>query len=444
MKTLFCFLTLALASAGANSASATASTSIAERVTRSKIAGIDVIAYPTSVKDVVTIVGSLPAGDVFAPPGNAAVPTLAGMMLDRGTTREDKFAIARRLEEVGAQIGFSVDTQMVGIQARCLKKDLPLVIGLIAEQLRMPAFAPEEFEKVRQQFVGSIRSSIEDTNFRAQDAFSRAVFPQGHPNRQPSSDEYLAAANGATLDEVKAFHKKHYGPAHMTLVLVGDLDVPRIKPEVNKAFAGWTGGVEAVRPATSAGPQAAARDEVVALAGKTSVSIVMGQGSGLRYKDPDTLALRVGTAILGSGFTGRLMSTVRDKEGLTYGIGAGVGGDTFTDGSWSIGATFAPQLLDKGIASTRRELGKWWTQGVTAKEVADRKESLIGGYQVGLATTAGLAGALLAAVQRGYDVTWLDEYPQAIAALTVEQVNAAIKKHLDPNKMVLVKAGTVK
>ena len=88
------------------------------------------------------------------------------------------------------------------------------------------------------------------------------------------------------------------------------------------------------------------------------MTVLLGQSDGLRYRDPDALALRVGSAVLGAGFTGRLMSTVRDQEGLTYGIGAGISGtsDIFADGAWRIIASFAPQLLEKGVASTKREL----------------------------------------------------------------------------------------
>ena len=95
-------------------------------------------------------------------------------------------------------------------------------------------------------------------------------------------------------------------------------------------------------------------------------------------------------AIFGSGFTSRLMSTVRDKEGLTYHIGASVADDTFNDGDWRINATFAPSLLDKGLASTQRELLRWSQDGVTAAELEARKNDLVGSFQVGLATTDGI------------------------------------------------------
>ena len=176
--------------------------------------------------------------------------------------------------------------------------------------------------------------------------------------------------------------------------------------------------------------------------GKTSVSVVWGQPSGLRYNDADYQALRLATAILGSGFTGRLMANVRDKEGLTYDARAGMGNDMFNDGDWRINATFAPALLDQGIASTQRQLKLWYDAGVSPVEVSARKSNVIGAFKVALTTTDGMAGALLAAVSRGYGATWLDEMPVRVTALTAEQVNAAIRKYLKPDSMVLVKAGT--
>lgn len=415
---------------------------IAARVVRTKVAGIDLIAYPTGVKEVVTFRGALPAGDAFAADGNAAIPTLVGMMLDKGTKGADKFAITEKLERVGATISFEVDTQMAEVNAKCLKKDVPLVVGLIAEQLRTPAFTSEEFEKVKKQFVGGLQRQLESTDYRAADAFTRAVFPVGHPNRQPAPEDLMAAAQNAKLEDAKAFHAKYYGPAHFTLVVVGDLDVPQLQREIGQSFAGWTGGADIIHPAKATSTDAP-KDQTVFMADKTSVTVVLGQATGLQYRDADALPLRVATAILGSGFTGRLMANVRDKEGLTYGIGSAVARDTFTDGDWHITATFGPALLEKGLASTKRQLTAWYEQGVTEDELTKRKGDLVGSFKVGLATTDGMAAALLNAVNRGYDVNWLDQYPKKVEALTTADLNGAIKRHLKPDALYLVKAGTV-
>jgi zinc protease len=124
-------------------------------------------------------------------------------------------------------------------------------------------------------------------------------------------------------------------------------------------------------------------------------------------------------------------------------VGANLGNDMFNDGDWRISATFAPGLLDKGIASTQRQLKLWYDAGATPAEISARKSNLIGEFKVNLATTGGMAGALLGAVNRGYDVGWLDEFPVRVNALSNEQVNAAIKKYLKPEAMVLIKAGTL-
>jgi zinc protease len=424
-------------------AAATTANKFAANAQRSKVAGIDVMAYPMGVKDVVTLRASLPAGRAVGAGGNPAVPTLTGMLLDQGTKTQDKFAIAEKLEAVGATIAFRVGIDVVDITARALKKDVPMVLGLIAEQLRTPAFSAEEFAKAKKQMVGGIQRNLENTNFRAADAFSRAAYPVGHPNRNVAPEELLAAIEAATLDEVLAFHKAHYGPTSMNLVAAGDVDVPALHSEIERGFGGWAGGQAPVRAAKPAAAVNGGVQDVV-MDGKTSVSVVLGQPSGLRSSDPDYQALRLATAILGSGFTGRLMANVRDIEGLTYGINASLSNDTFNDGDWRIGATFAPNLLDKGIASTQRQLKLWFDAGVTPAEVAARKSNEIGAFKVGLATTGGMAGVLLNAVNRGYDQNWLDEFPVKVNALSHEQVNSAIKKYLKPETMVMVKAGTFK
>lgn len=416
---------------------------VADQAVRTTIAGIDVIACKTGVKDVVTFRGSLPAGDSFAPDTNLAIATLTGGMLDKGTTSHDKFEIAHQLDSVGAGLSFSVGDTMVTFSGKCLRKDVPLVIQLLAEQLRSPAFSEEEFSKLKKQIAGHLQRALEQTGYRAGQAFASAIYPPDHPNYEPPTEAFLAALDTATIADLRAFHQSHYGPAELTLVAVGDVDIDGLKAEIEKAFAGWSGGVKRPDYPRDLAKIDAQREQTIFMADKPNVSVIFGQASRLRYTDPDALPLRIATTILGSGFTGRLMATVRDKEGLTYGIGAKVANDTFTNGDWRITANFAPNLLEQGLASTRRELKSWHEHGVTAAEVERTKTNLAGSFQVGLATTDGLASTILAAVHYGYPLTWIDEYPDRLNAVTLEQVNAAIKEHLQPDNFILIKAGTV-
>ena len=188
----------------------------------------------------------------------------------------------------------------------------------------------------------------------------------------------------------------------------------------------------------------AGAETIVSLPDKASVSVLIGQRDGLRAGDSDWLALQVATDVLGRGFTSRLVGNVRDREGLTYGITSRLSQDSYRPGAWFVQGTFAPSLLEKGLASTRREIQTWWKSGITADELAYRKTAIAGQFAVSLETTQGLAAELLQCVQRGFDIGWLDEFPTKVDALTLDEVNVAIKKHLDPANMVTIKAGTLK
>ncbi|MEO6741277.1 MAG: pitrilysin family protein, partial [Chthoniobacteraceae bacterium] len=329
----------------------------------------------------------------------------------------------------------------VEFEVKLLRKDVPLVVSLLGEQLRTPAFAAAELAKAKKQLIAEAQQTLEDTDEQAAIAFSQTIFPAGHPSRRAGIAELISAIEKTKLADLRDFHSTAYGPDGMHLAACGDFDPAIFKDEVMKAFAGWKGGHA---PKSADAPSAAGSEKTVQLPDKSSVSVVIGQPSGLRASDPDWLALNVATGILGHGFTSRLVGNVRDREGLTYGIGAKLAADAFRAGFWFTKATFAPVLLDRGLESTRRELQSWWEKGVTADELAYRKSAAAGQFTIALETSHGLAEQLLRCAERGLDVSWLDQFPAQVRALTVEQVNAAVKKHLDPKKMATVKAGTLR
>ena len=433
--------TPAAASAGPTAAgSAAAVTAGAKRRT---VAGLDLTTLRTSLSDVVILRGSLVAGDACNPPENSAIADLTAGLLDKGTRERDQFAIAELLEQGGATIGFRAGSHTLDFSAKCLRRDLGLVVGLLAEQLRFPRFDPAELAKLKQQLAGRYRQQLEDTDVRAAAAFARAIFPPGHPNRPPTDEKYLADLESATLDQIRAFHATYYGPAGGRLVVAGDVDDAVLARALGEGFAGWSGGRPA--PAAPRAPAlAAGRIETVAMPGKANVSFVLGQPSGLRYGDTDYLALEFGTAVLGSGFfSARLLDVIRTREGLTYGITAALHGDTHADGAWSIRTGFAPELLGKGDAAVRREFARFCNEGITAAELAAFQVTLAGSYQVTLATTEGLAGAVLSALERGREPSWVDDYVTRLRSLTLDEVNGAIRRHLHPERMVLIRAGSV-
>ncbi len=431
----------AMASAEKNLYAAAAPTAakIAPRIVRKKTAEIDLLVCPTGVKDVVTIKGLMPAYN----PTDPLLGEITAEMLERGTKKHDADTIAALLDKVGAQIEFGFDAGSVHFEAQCLKKDSGQVIDLLAEQLREPTFPEDEFEKLRKQKLAESQELRQSTDAQAAIAFRRAVFPAGHPQYRLSVEERIAALEKVSVADIKEFHEKYFGPDYATMVVVGDVEPAAIQSEVKSAFADWKGGVPLPEP-PAAKPLDAAKELTINVPGKESVNVIMGEPTGLRYADADFLPLSVGTNVLGTGFTGRLLSTVRDTEGLTYGIAAQLTGSGKLDQAWVVVATFAPSLLKQGLASTNREVTKWHRDGITEAELDYRKSALAGAHLVGLATSGGLADAILSTVRHGLELSWIDEYPKKVAALSLKQVNGTIRRYVDPDKFVVVRAGSFK
>lgn len=416
---------------------------IADNVKSSMVAGIKLLTAKTGVKDVITFTGSFAAGDVYSPESNSAIADLTGYMLDKGTEKNNKFALAEKLENLGAELSFSVGDHSLTFNGKCLTKDVDEVISLLAEQLRTPAFSQEEFDKLKLQRKGALQRMLEDTNSRAAEKADSMLFPVGHPNHGTSTLKLINDVEKVTLEEVVEFYSKYYGPKSMVFVLVGDLDNSQINKSVEKYFSGWKGGVD-YATVEKANQVTTGTTKIVEMEEKTSATLHIAQTTGIKRTDKDYLALSMGNSIFGmGGFSARLMSIVRDDEGLTYGIYSVLGDDTFTDGQFYISGTFSPDLLAKGYNSTMREFKRWVKDGVTAEELSAAKTRAIGSYKVGLSTTRGLAGSLLSITQRGYEPSYMDEYPTLIDNITLDEVNAAIKKYINPDKVITVVAGTV-
>lgn len=422
----------------------TSATSLAKKITDKRIHSIRVLTMKTSVKDVVTLRGSFFAGTVFAPKENKALADLTVAMLDQGTKKRDKFAIAAELEKIGATVSFTNTNETVEFTARCLKNDVPTVMAIIAEELREPLFDEKTFETVKKRRMALYRQNLENTDVRALETLSQKIFPEDHPNYAVTTEQMLRDIEKTTLEDVRAFYRQYYGPRSMTIVAVGDVDSKVVEHAVKTGFSGWKGGVTFKTPKAATPVKGSETPLIVNLQDKTSTTVMIGTVTGLRQDDKDYLPLYVGTYILGGNFSARLMMTVRDNEGLTYGIRAGTRGQTFCDGMWLVNAYFGTQLVDKGIESTHRQIHLWLSDGITDDELAAKKTTITGSYKVGLSTTGRMAEQILNIAMRNAPLSYLDEYPKEVNALTTSRVNQVIRKYIRKDNLITVVAGSVK
>ncbi|SFD49997.1 M16 family metallopeptidase [Flavobacterium phragmitis] len=409
---------------------------------REKVVGIDVVSVKTSAKDFVTVAASISLGNYASETKNNSIPSLTASMLSKGTTLNDKFKFSEKLQKLGVTLNVNASTFKINIGFKCLKKDLDQVVALLAEELRNPLFDAKEFENLKQQFIGNAQQSLNDPGERGDIALSQSIYPKNNPNYSLSVEENIENIKKATLDEVKAFHKKYFGTASMRLVIVGDTEGANLNASLKKSFKNWNGGVSEKLKFEEAS-KAASKTEVVTIPEKPSAELFIGQFTGLKRADADYIPFFIGNYTLGAGFAGRLMQTVRDNDGLTYNISSGIGGNIETGGYWYVNASFNPNLFQKGLDATMVQVDKWVKDGITATELENKKTNLIGSFKVGMSTTNGMARTILSFMERGLEPNYIDQYPKDIEKATLQQVNDAIKKYVKLDKMIIIKSGSL-
>ncbi|MDT0630606.1 pitrilysin family protein [Rubrivirga sp. S365] len=415
---------------------------LASRVHDTAAGPARLLLLPTGVRDVVSFRGSFESGpDLGA--ADDLVQSLMTQALDKGTRRRGRFEIAEDLEGRGAQVAFYSDGLRVGFSGRALRDDLAHVLGVVAEELREPALSDDEVEKAVRRATASVRRSRESTGTQASGTLARRLFGPAHPDYVLDPDDEMARLEALRPDDVRAYHAAHVGSTGLTLAVVGDLDVAAAEAAAGAAFDDWARTASAPTFEDTARPAQPGRTDVE-MADRRNLDVRLGHAVALRRDDPDFLATYAGVFALGGNFSGRLMQTVRDEQGLTYGVSASLGSvSTRHDGRVYVAVTLSQENLDRGIAATRAEVEGFVADGLTEEALAQTRTTLAGQHVVSLATTGGVAARLLVNAERGFDVDYLDRYPTLVSALTVGEVDAAVRRHLRPSDLHVVVAGTL-
>ena len=434
----------AAAPAAPRAAGRRAAGSFAERTTRRVLSnGIVVDVVENHSVPTVAIRGIAFAGDVTAPAGKPALPALTAKMLQRGTKSRTKEQIGKLLDDVGATRSYSSALTETWISANGMARDLPLLLDVLADELKNPAFSAEELAKAKKELENDYLRADDNTSARAMERLAQLVYRETHPYHAAGRAKLVASATAATADDLRAFHAARYSGAGLIIAIVGDVDTAKTLALVEKHLGGIPKGerVSFAELARTA-PAEKAVHEAVTMPGKANMNIVMGTASGLRRNDPDYEAALIANAALGqNSLSSRIGRRVRDTEGLSYNLFSRFGNSDALDGMWFVNVNVAPQNLAKALRSTREEIEKFGREGVTDAEVDVQKSFFAGNYQVGLGSNAGIATALVTAEKFGYGPRYLDEFPSRIRAVTKEQVNAAMRKHFFPDKLHVIVAG---
>ena len=393
-----------------------------------------------------TVVGTMTFrfGDEKSLMNRGTAGQFTGEMLMRGTTRHTRQQIQDEFDKLKARVSVFPGPNSISASIETIRENLPAVLRLVAEVLREPAFPATEFEQLKQETLASIEEQQREPQAVAGIQFDRHLnpYPKGDVRYTSTPEEDVAEVNAAKLDDLKKFYADFYGGSNSEMSVVGDFDAKEIEKLAGELFGSWKSPRPYSRLVTVY-QDIPPINQSFETPDKANAVFLAGMRLNLRDDDPDYPALVLGNYMLGGGFlNSRLATRVRQKEGLSYGIGSGlIANPLDRNGQFFVQAIYAPQNVTKVETAIREEIARAIKDGFTAEEVTAAKSGYLQSQQVSRAQDGGLARKLAQYRYLNRTLTWDADFEKKIAALTPDEIIAAMRRYIDPSKLTIVKAG---
>ncbi len=414
--------------------------------------GLKVSLLPRQTRgQTVTVSAGFEFGNEQAVTGRDTAAQLVGPLLLRGAAGMSYEQIVARFDalKTSASIGGSLQGAQINLSGK--RETLAEALALAAQVLRTPEFPQDQFEQFRLQAITGLEAQRKEPGMLASMAMSTYFdpWPVGHPLHSDSLDESLAKLKALKVEDLRAFHRDFYGTSAGEIVVVGDFDPVAVKAQLEELFVGWKAPVPYAPIATAYQPRAAKRESFTT-PDKPNAVLLARQNVSLNAADTDMPALSIAVDILGGDpMKSRLADRIRQREGLSYGVSAGLRADDSRigrddNGSLTVQAIAAPENMGKVETALREELARFVADGVTEQELRDAVAARMVQREQSRASDGAVAGLLYGLLDYGRTMQFVIDRDAAYKALTVEQVNAAIRTHLKPESLSVFVAGDFK
>lgn len=367
--------------------------------------------------------------------GKRGATNLMTALLEEGAGKRDSTQFAQAVEDLGARMSFDVDDDTLSVSFRALSENRDQAGDLLAMALTQPRFDESAVERVRAQVQAVIRSEATDPNSIAAKELARQAWGD-HP--------YATSLNGTqesvaqlTRQDLVAAKNRILARDRVVVGAAGAISAEELGPLLDRILGGLP------EQATAPLPDKAE----LQLTGGTTVidwdspqTVVSFAGPGIGIDDPDYFAAFVANHILGGGgFSSRLMTEVREKRGLTYGVGTALATGLFGQ-SWQGGMAGGNDTTAEAVDLIRQEWGGM-ADGVTEKELTDAKTYLTGEYPLRFDGNGRIA-AIMAGMQLiGFPIDYINTRNDKVEAVTAEDVARVAKRLLDPANLRFVLVG---
>jgi len=418
---------------------------IESRTKRTAVGGIKLALLEKKTRgDLVTGVLEFHFGNEVALRNHATAGSLAGAMLMNGTQKYNRTQLQDEMTRLKADLYVGGDDTHISINLRVPKENLAAALRLAADIARNPSYPEDQFGQMKQALAQAVASSDHEPRSVASKAIREYVSPYGpeDPRYIAPTAETLSRLNSTTLADVKKFHHDFYGFNKGEGAFVGPFDQAELTSVLGEAFGNWKSPVKYQRM-TSDYKAIQGKNESFSTPDKAN-AVVMAAGTiEISEFDPDYPALVLGNYMLGGGFlNSRLATRIRQKEGLSYNVGSQVEASPLDkSGSFVFSAICAPQNASKVEKAYQEELGRALTDGFTAEELAAAKTGFQQSRKMRFADDGSIANSLMSHLYIDRDLHWDEKFEGAIQSLSADQIREAMKRYIDPSKMIMVQAG---
>ena len=359
-------------------------------------------------------------------------------MLSEGTTHRTGDQLSNDLQLLGTNIGTSIDRESGRMSFLSTKDKLAPTLAILADMLENPTFPEDALDRLQARTIVGLTQNRDRTAGIASVVFPKVLYRTSHPYGRTTSE---ASVKAITRDDLVAFHKSYFQPAHAVITVVGDVKPDEITRTIEQALGGWkaSGSMPSFAyPATAAG-----QPTTIYLVDKPAAaqSTFMIGAVGPPRNTPDYYALRVMNEMLGVLFQSRLNHNIREVKGYSYGVNSSFGFGR-GPGPFRAGGDIVTAKSDSALIEFVKELRD--IRGPRAPsddEMAQAKASLVQSLPEAFESVNGVNSNIASIYTQGLPEDYYQQFIRAVNAVTKDDVVRVAQKYIDPDHLAILIVG---
>ncbi|MEP2028729.1 MAG: pitrilysin family protein [Paracoccaceae bacterium] len=368
-------------------------------------------------------------------PGKRGATNLMAALLEEGAADLDARGFARAVEELAASFKFDLSDDALSISSRFLTENRDEAVALLRSTIKQPRFDEDAIERVRAQVIANIQSNAKDPNDIAGETFAKMAFG-AHPYGSPLSGT-LESVAALTRDDLLAARKGIFARDRLFVGAVGDITAEELGTLLDTLL-----GDLPEKGATLPKPtEADIKGGVTVVDFKTPQSVALFGHKGIKRDDDDFFPAYLMNQILGGGsFESRLMTEVREKRGLTYGVYSYLVPKDYA-ATYMGSVASANDRISQSIEVIRDEWARMASEGVTEEELQDAKTYLTGAYPLRFDGNGPIANIMVGMQMQGLPIDYIATRNDKVNAVTLEDINRVAGELLSPENLHFVVVG---